>query len=75
VAKMLGHNYIGIEISDNYIETAENRLKYYKNELSAFKSEIEKHAVRETFKERKDRGVYNHHNKDKKAELKNALFD
>jgi hypothetical protein len=31
--------------------------------------------VRETFKERKDRGVYNHHNKDKKAELKNALFD
>jgi modification methylase len=74
-AKMLGHNYIGIEISDNYIEMAENRLKCYKSELSAFKSEIEKHKVRETFKERKNRGVYNHHNKDRRIELKNGLID
>jgi hypothetical protein len=54
-----------MKLPDNFIDIG----------VTFFKSEIEKHTVRETFKERKDRGVYNHHNKDKKAELKNALFD
>jgi modification methylase len=74
-AKMLGHNYIGIDISDNYIEMANNRLEYYKNETASFNNEIDKHTVRETFKDRKNRGVYNHHSKVKGVELKNRLFD
>ncbi|MDR2789764.1 MAG: site-specific DNA-methyltransferase [Campylobacteraceae bacterium] len=73
-AKMLGHNYTGIEISDKYIAMAEDRLKHFESERAVFNGEMEKHVVKETFEERKNRGVYNHHNKNKRAELKDGLF-
>ncbi|MDR2905140.1 MAG: site-specific DNA-methyltransferase [Helicobacteraceae bacterium] len=71
-AKLLGHNYIGVEISDTYIKMAEERLANYQSETAVFKDEIAKHTVRETFKERKDRGVYHHHDKKKRSELAEA---
>ena len=52
-AKILGHDYIGIEISDDYIKFAEERVKNYKREQKIAEEEIIKHMVRKTFKERK----------------------
>lgn len=62
-AKFLSHNYIGIELSPHYIDLASNRLKNYQNEKETFEEEYNKHIVKETFTQRKARGVYNHHNK------------
>ena len=69
-SKFLGHNYIGIDISKNYIDISNKRLENYTNEEKTFKDEIEKHIVKETFAERKKRGVYNHYNKEKRNSLK-----
>ena len=57
-AKILGHDYIGIEISEKYIKYAENRLNCYENELKIAEEEISKHIVRKTFKERKENGEF-----------------
>lgn len=57
-AKLLGHNYVGIEISPEYIKLAENRLKNYKKEQYLVEEELSKHVVRKTFKERKKRGEF-----------------
>jgi len=70
-AKMLGHSYLGIDISQNYIDMAKERLSNINAEMEIFNEEIEKHIVRETFTERKNRGVYNHHNPERRKALKN----
>ena len=57
-ARILEQNYIGIEISKEYIEFAENRLKNYENELKFAREEMNKHAVLKTFKERKEKGEF-----------------
>jgi modification methylase len=57
-AKILGHDFIGIEISKEYVEFSENRLKNYENELKFAKEEINKHVVLKTFKERKEKGEF-----------------
>lgn len=57
-AKMLGCDYIGLEVSDEYIKFAENRLKNYENELKFAREEIAKHLVMKTFKERKELGEF-----------------
>ncbi len=57
-AKILGQDYIGIEISKEYIEFAEDRLKNYESELKSDKEEMSKHIVRKTFKERKNKGEF-----------------
>ncbi|GAB4350836.1 MAG: site-specific DNA-methyltransferase [Flammeovirgaceae bacterium] len=57
-AKTLGHDFIGIEISDAYIHYAESRLKDYLNEEKKIKEEISKHVVTKTFKERKEKGEF-----------------
>ncbi|MEA3272041.1 MAG: site-specific DNA-methyltransferase [Patescibacteria group bacterium] len=63
-AKMLGHEYLGIDISKEYIKLAENRLQNYENEDSFAQEEISKHIVRKTFKERKENGDFTgKHNK------------
>jgi hypothetical protein len=41
--------------------------------MNVFNAEIEKHFVKETFKERKARWVYNHHNEEKREILKKNL--
>jgi modification methylase len=56
VAKLLGHNYFGIDISETYISQAKNRINNItKKEISDFKHEISLHHVTKTYKERKQK--------------------
>jgi modification methylase len=64
-AKLLGHNYIGIDISKTYIDTSKERLLNPENEILTFNEEYKKHFVKETFTERKARGLYS--NRDENA--------
>jgi|GEM_PF-2169620 len=57
-SKILGCDYIGIEISDEYIKFAEERLRNYEKEIEIAMKEIEKHVVTKTFKERKEKGEF-----------------
>jgi len=57
-AKILGHNFIGIDISKEYVEFSEKRLKNYKAEEKYANEEISKHVVVKTFKERKEKGEF-----------------
>lgn len=64
-AKILGHHYIGIDISEEYVNYAIRRLEYYKKEIPIAMEEVSKHIVRKTFKERKERGeLVGRHRKD-----------
>jgi len=56
--KILGHHYIGIDISREYVEFSIKRLKNYKKEIKAVEEELSKHIVRKTFKERKEKGEF-----------------
>jgi modification methylase len=57
-AKILGHDFIGIEISEEYVKFAENRLQNYKAEMKYVDEEIAQHVVKKTFKERKEKGEF-----------------
>jgi len=57
-AKLLGHNYIGIEIAEPYVQVANERLNQSINEELTLKQEIQKHVVNKTFEERKKNGEY-----------------
>jgi len=57
-AKILGHNFIGIDISKEYVEFSKKRLKNYKAEERYANEEIAKHTVVKTFKERKEKGEF-----------------
>ena len=57
-AKILGHHFIGIDISREYVEYSIGRLENYKNEIPRVERELSKHVVRKTFKERKERGEF-----------------
>lgn len=57
-AKILEQDYIGIEISKEYVEFSEDRLKNYESELKFAKEEMGKHIVVKTFKERKEMGEF-----------------
>jgi site-specific DNA-methyltransferase (adenine-specific) len=70
-AKILGHNFIGIEISKEYVEFAEKRLKNFIAEEKYANEEIAKHIVVKTFKDRKEKGEftgkYGHRQNNKKS--------
>ena len=51
--KLLGSNYIGIDISKEYVADAENKLKNYLNYKNIIGNEISKHIVEKTFADRK----------------------
>jgi len=53
-AKLLGSNYVGIDISKEYVKDAENRLKNYLNYKKIVDEEISKHIVEKTFADRKN---------------------
>lgn len=57
-AKILGHSYIGIDISEDYIKIAEKRLENYRNEKCKVDIELAKHKVEKTFKQRKEKGMW-----------------
>jgi len=57
-AKILGHDFIGIDISEEYVKLAEERLKNCEKEKKYVLEEIRKHVVLKTFKERKEKGEW-----------------
>ena len=57
-ANFLGYNYIGIDISQTYIDFAKNRLKDYQQDVPKMLDEINRHKVVKTFKQRKQEGLY-----------------
>ena len=59
-AKLLGHKYIGIDISDEYIEQTKTRLENSIDEYEKIKDELLLHTIKVTFEDRKKRGMYKH---------------
>lgn len=57
-AKLLGHKYIGIDISRDYINEAIERLRSAETEREKILNELNKHVVVKTFKSRKERGEF-----------------
>ncbi len=57
-AKILGQDFVGLDVSEEYIEFAEERLENYEREVKFANEEISKHIVRKTFKERKKQGEF-----------------
>lgn len=57
-AKLLGHKYIGIDISSDYIKETNDRLHNSEKERIKVDGEIEKHIVRKTFADRKAMGEF-----------------
>ena len=57
-AKILGHHYIGIEISPEYVKMAQNRLLNVEREIPRSQKEMSKHRVKKTFKQRKAEGAF-----------------
>ncbi len=69
-ATLLGHDYIGIEISKEYADSAETRIVNCENERKEALSEMLKHVVTKTFSERKASGEYTGRFKTKDTSLK-----
>lgn len=67
-AKLLGHNYLGIDISQTYITMAEKRLAACENERLLLDAEQKKHVVTKTYKQRKAEGMWDHKIKRKPQE-------
>jgi modification methylase len=57
-AKLLGKDYIGIEKDQNYVMYAIKRLEAAESELPKINQELSLHFVRETFQEKKARGMW-----------------
>ncbi len=57
-AKILGHHYIGIDISEEYVKYTIKRMEDYKKETPIAMEEVSKHIVEKTFKERKEKGEF-----------------
>lgn len=57
-AKLLNKNYIGIDISEEYIEFAKSRLKNSHKEQAKLNEELAKHKIEKTFKERKENSEF-----------------
>lgn len=57
-AKLLGCEYLGIEISKEYVEMSKERLKNCENERVKIQMELERHIVKKTFKDRKEEGLW-----------------
>lgn len=55
-AKLLNCDYVGIDISRQYVEDAERRIERIEDERKDLVEELEKHTVKETFDDRKRNG-------------------
>jgi site-specific DNA-methyltransferase (adenine-specific) len=58
-SKLLGKKYIGIDISEEYVEYAKRRLERAEKERARVLKELSLHSTELTFKERKERGFWN----------------
>ncbi|MEW6686708.1 MAG: DNA methyltransferase [Candidatus Edwardsbacteria bacterium] len=72
-AKLLGCDYIGIEISPEYVRMAEERLNSCENERTKIELEIQKHRVVKTFKQRKEEGYWSKTPKEKEMNAERQL--
>lgn len=57
-AKLLGHKFIGIDISEFYLDQTKIRLENCQSELRTLNKEKKLHTISETFKEKKARGMH-----------------
>jgi len=57
-AKILGHDFVGVEIAKEYVDSATNRIGCSENERGAVNVELAKHIVTKTFAERKQKGEF-----------------
>ena len=57
-AKLLGHEYIGIDISSEYIKMANSRIKKANSEVKIILEETSRHKVEKTFQQRKAEGAF-----------------
>ena len=55
-SKILGHRYLGIDISEEYLNYARDRLDNSSNEENKVSKECDAHFVKKTFKQRKSDG-------------------
>lgn len=55
-AKLLGHEWLGIDLSPEYLEMSRERLAKCEEERSVANGELELHQVSGNFRERKERG-------------------
>ena len=55
-AKLLGHKYVGIDRSEEYIKMTNDRLDNVPSEMPKIEEELELHHIEMTFKERKSKG-------------------
>jgi len=58
-AKLLGHHYLGVDVSPDYVAYAKERLDKFETERKSAEDEKQKHKVNDPFKERKKRGTVN----------------
>ena len=70
-AKLLNKDYLGIDLSKEYCDMARSRLKNSNQEIGRFNSEMELHAVKETFSNRKVKGKFT--GRFRKVETQNVL--
>jgi modification methylase len=57
-AVILGHDYLGVDISREYVRFAQERLRRWRLEVPKAQKELSKHKVETTFAERKRRGAF-----------------
>lgn len=57
-ASLLNKKYIGIDISEDYIQYAKDRLQNASSEMKIVLEELQKHIVQKTFKQRKQQGAF-----------------
>ena len=76
-AKLLGHHYLGIDISPEYLAFAQQRLDNAQAEMPKIQAELELHGVETTFKERKQQGrnVGRYRNGAKASQPEARLFE
>ncbi|PKQ69829.1 DNA-methyltransferase [Raineya orbicola] len=72
-SKLLGKNFIGIDISQEYLKIAQKRLENYLQEEKVMLEELTKHIVRKTFQERKKEGYWD--KRLQKKEVQTKLFE
>lgn len=74
-AKLLGHQYIGIDGSKQYIDMAHNRLENAESERHKINEEISLHTVNVSAKERKSKGMHmGSHRKSDEDSPQSTLF-
>lgn len=56
-AKLLGHRYVGIDISPDYVSFTKERLENCESERAVAQKEMELHVVNDPFEDRKERGT------------------